>query len=94
MLRYVCLVLAALIIGCPLHNPPDVEPVYPPSAVGEACANLRAIGCPEGQGSINGESCERTLTLATDLRPLPVTCWARARNDVEAKGCGSLRCVR
>lgn len=92
-MRYVLLVFAALIVGCPLHNPPDVDPLYPQSAVDEACSNLRSIGCPEGFGSINGMSCERTLTLATDLRPLPVVCWAHARNAPEAQGCGSLRCI-
>lgn len=88
-------VLATLVLaGCPLRDPVDVWPDYPASAIGEACEGLRRVGCPEGFGSVNGATCERTLATATELRPLPVVCWAQARDAAAAKSCGSLRCVR
>jgi hypothetical protein len=92
-MRY-AFVLLVILAGCPLHNPVPVEPVYPASAIAEACSNLRMLGCPEGFGGINGETCERTLAHATELRPLPVVCWAEKKTVAEAKGCGSLRCIK
>jgi len=92
--------LVLLVAGCQLHDP---DPVYPPaplftgdvdSACANACANLRRFGCPEGYGSISAETCERRCVIATELRSLPLVCWAKAQDVFEAKGCGSLRCIR
>lgn len=80
---------------------PPYQPVGPgpgPVATADecvrACANLAAVGCPEGSGSLGGEPCSVTCQRASELRPLPVTCWAASRSSAEAKACGSLRCVR
>jgi hypothetical protein len=88
--------LLLVLAGCPLHNPAPtpIDPPYPASAISEACESLRRVGCPEGFGSVTGATCERTLALADDLRPLPVVCWAQAKDQVAAKSCGSLRCSR
>lgn len=102
-MRFVAIVLAFVIVGCPLRDPVDVEPHYPPSPpfsgdVGEACTgactNLRRIGCPEGQGAIGGETCERRCIIGMELRAMPLACWAKAEDVPSAKGCGSLRCIR
>ncbi len=88
--------LLLVLTGCPLHNPAPtpIDPPYPASAVSEACDGLRRVKCPEGFGSVTGATCERTLAVAVELRPLPLDCWARAIDVVAAKSCGSLRCVR
>src|SRR5215831_4543069 len=96
LVRSLALLFGLCLVGCPLHNPAPtpVDPPYPATAAAEACEALRRVGCPEGFGSVDGATCERTLALASELRPLPVVCWARASDSVAAKSCGSLRCVR
>lgn len=83
-------------------NLPPVYPEYPPSprfgaeldeACDRACLRLRELHCPEGEGSVSGETCRRTCLRASALRPLPLLCWADAGTVASAKGCGSLRCV-
>lgn len=96
--------LAALVVGCPLSDrQTPVEPDYPPpppwmadvpAGCSSACSNLRTLDCPEGKGSMSGETCERVCIRANELRPLPLACWAAATTVAAAKGCGSLRCVR
>ncbi len=94
--------LAVALIGCPLRDPVDVHPDYPPlppfsgnvdAACEAACTNLRRLGCPEGYGAVSGETCERRCIVAMELRTMPLDCWTRADNVVLAKSCGSLRCV-
>lgn len=83
---------------CPL-----VEPDYPPTprfgselerACSSACSALRAIGCPEGSGTLGGEPCGSTCVRASALRPLPLGCWADAGDVASARSCGSIRCLR
>lgn len=102
-MRFVALVLAFVIVGCPLRDPVDVEPVYPPAppfsgnvddSCSSACMNLRRLGCPEGSGAISGETCERRCVVAMALRAMPLECWIKAEDVVAAKSCGSLRCIR
>lgn len=94
--------LVALLISCydPITAPP-VEPSYPTSYVGDleadcsrACVTLRRIGCPEGQGAISGETCERRCAIAMELRSMPLECWGAATDVVSARSCGSIRCTR
>lgn len=59
-----------------------------------ACERLRALGCPEGSGSLGGEPCTVTCARASSLRPLPAACWAEAGTTADAKACGALRCIR
>jgi hypothetical protein len=84
-------------------NIPDIHTDYPPGprfgaelerACGDACAHLRALGCPEGSGSMGGEPCTVTCTKASSARPLPLACWSDAGSTAEAKACGALRCIR
>lgn len=93
--------LALALIAC---EPPTIDPltpIQPPTHVEEleaacsgACVNLRRIGCPEGQGAISGETCERRCAIASELRSIPLSCWAASADVVAARSCGSLRCVR
>lgn len=94
MRPFVIAVVATALLGCP---PPAPEP--PPSDdltvdAEAACANLRRLGCPEGQGSVAGVSCAVIVVRAAALRSLPLACWTSAQTTVEAKSCGSLRCTR
>lgn len=98
---------AAMAVACydatkPL---PPYQPIYGPGpgpddlyssakSCEDACAHLRDLGCPEGQGSLGGEPCSVTCQRATELRALPLACWSAAKTQADAKACGSLRCVR
>lgn len=84
------------------NKAPPVEPNYPPMTpfvgdVAEACAvacdHLKAIGCPEGKGSLAGHSCAPVCVESMNLRPLPLACWANASSQDAARACGSLRCA-
>lgn len=86
-----------LLVACHQTQPVEPEPapvVGDAGACPAACSNLRKLGCPEGQGAISGESCERRCAVALELRGLPLDCWAHASDVVAAKSCGSLRCVK
>lgn len=74
----------------------DVEPAREntPEACELACERLKAIGCPEGDGSLSGEPCTRVCLRAASLRALPLACWAGAPSASDARACGALRCRR
>lgn len=101
-LSSVLIVGMVALVSC-ATNREVVEPVPPPAppfqgnvtdACSSACSNLRRIDCPEGLGSIGGESCERRCAIAMQLRSMPLECWIRAESPVDARACGSLRCLR
>lgn len=92
-MRYILVVLAAIVLACET-SPPPIDPSDDHVAYEDICANLRRIGCPEGHGGIGGTPCSVTLQRATQLRPLPLECWARSRDVSELRACGSIRCVR
>lgn len=104
MMRFLAAMLAIVSIAAcydatkplPPYQPigPGPGPVELADACVRACANLAALGCPEGSGSLGGEPCSVTCQRASELRPLPVACWAAATSTAEAKACGSLRCIR
>lgn len=92
--------MASVLIACakPAHDvatdaPPTVDAT---SDCNSACENLRspAVGCPEGIGAIGGESCEAVCERSSNLRALPLKCWMTAKSAADARGCGSLRCVK
>lgn len=89
------IVLAASLTACGLFAPKPTEPSWEVAdACSVACDSLRSVGCPEANGSLGGQSCQAVCIKASDLRPLPLGCWSRAKDAAEARGCGSLRCVK
>lgn len=84
-------------------NPsPSPGPQPPPSAVGgggplvitdacgRACANLKALGCPEGTDAAQcSAACSHAQGGTFDLHP---ECLAAAMTPDSARGCGSVRC--
>lgn len=92
-MRYVLLVLAILVLACET-SPPALDPSDDSASFDDVCANLRRIGCPEGHGGIGGTPCTVVLERATQLRELPLACWAGAHDRAEVRACGSLRCIR
>lgn len=96
------LVAAGSILACeelfPSPVTPDTtQPVYGDElakACGSACERLRTLSCPEGTGSLGGESCAVTCMRASTLRPLPLACWADAGDVATLRSCGSVRCIR
>lgn len=61
------------------------------SPCGLACANLKAIGCSDGDAT-KGVSCYRgCISMARHVR-VPVTCWRQAASVDAARACGGIRC--
>lgn len=62
-ITFLALVTGLLVAGCPLPGPP--EPPGPPpgphpqgATCVTACAKLNELGCPEGEPTPDGKSCE------------------------------------
>ena len=102
------LIGVAAIAGCPNgpvapENPTDPDGGAPPIALVEAgagdcasaCANLSALGCPEGNPS-GGKSCAETCehTQSTHLTDLKPACLSAARTVADARACGSVACAK
>lgn len=83
--------LAVLLLLAACSPAPEAPPADP--ACPSACARLRALGCPEGQGAKGGESCESICERTRQHRTLPLSCWAGAETVAVAKSCGALRCL-
>jgi hypothetical protein len=54
-----------------------------------ACANLRALGCREGDAGNCVATCEHANGVLTDLHP---KCLAGARTKAQARDCRSVDC--
>jgi len=64
---------------------PPPAPAWAPG-VGEACANIRAVGCAEG-----GSNCPSNLQRAVvkRLTTVPLACLATAKSKAAVRACGS-----
>jgi hypothetical protein len=88
-MRSFILALTIALTSCATPSPtPDPPPG--PDIYGAACANLAAVGCPEG----SRDNCAEVMQQAqeahlTDLHP---TCLAAAKTQDAARACGSVRC--
>ncbi len=94
-MRIVLALMLASVVGCydPKRAPP-VEPNYPPGTTLEeacsvACERLRSIGCGEGHGVIGGATCTATCIRSSELRSLPLACWASSQSPADARACCS-----
>lgn len=67
---------------------PDGSPEAASSPCGKACANLKALACPEGLA----DSCYRGCVKQASLMKIPATCWTDAKDQPTARACGGLRC--
>jgi len=76
-----------LICGCPKPQPPhrDGDAARAPTPE-SACANIGALGCPEGQ---NQARCALVLAHIADagLEPLDLACIANAASPDAARAC-------
>ena len=73
----------------PIYGPPPADDQSGGASCAAACSRLLELGCPEGEGA-----CAATCSRASELRSLPLACWAAAKTKADAKACGSLRCTR
>lgn len=94
-MRSLVILAAALVTACastprPLHPEPDVVVVYPADACPMACARLQTLGCPEGDPTPDGTSCETVCRNAGDLVDAPCVTTARSREELAS--C-NVRCV-
>jgi hypothetical protein len=97
------IVLWAVLVGVVIHFacgpsqplPRTGAPPEPldPSGCPAACASLRDLGCPEGQPSAAGTSCEDICarTESSGMFDLHPACVAGARSVADARACG-VRC--
>ena len=86
--------LAACQHPAPQPVPPDADAASPPSCV-TACANLRALGCPEAMGAPDGSApCELACTHIRDtkLAKLDIACITLAKSVDEVHAC-NVRCA-
>lgn len=101
MLSYTLHVLA-LVACTPEPKPPTVEVDAStvvvvdaaPSACASACANLRRLGCPEGETADGGKSCvdlcdQLQASGKFDMKP---ACVAAAQTREELAACKTARC--
>jgi hypothetical protein len=78
------ILLLVLLVGC------EVLPPRPPvtETCANACANLRRLGCPEGEPTEAGASCEQVCDNAqASPAPLPTGCVAQATTCDAATNC-------
>jgi hypothetical protein len=72
---------AALLFGCPPAERPD-------DGCAAACAQLRALGCDEGEPSPEGKSCETVCRVAAEAGiALGTACVATASSCEAARAC-------
>lgn len=83
-----------LVIGAACSSP--VAPEVPMqtdrdgigSPLGDACANLRRVGCTEGFPA-NGKTCFEHLTARTVLVDVPAACLINSVDRQDARACGT-----
>lgn len=85
----------------PKHPCPPVEPNYPTSErdgigtpIGEACRQVRRVGCPEGFRNAKDRTCFESYTAASALARVPVDCLRSSTTQNEIRACGDERSVR
>jgi hypothetical protein len=101
MVRYLAFTLGIVCFAsCYRDNdphlpPPDAVWGIPPSDASSpcdhACSVLERLGCPEGEPTPEGGSCQ--ATCETNDVVLPVECIGFAHSAVEVRSCG-VRCMR
>lgn len=92
--------LSALALGgCPHKQhvlPYDVLPPGPErptgegrgTPIGEACANMAALGCREGRPNRRNATCFEVQSVAAQSAPGPWDCIAKAQTREAVRGCG------
>lgn len=93
-MRVVVLLCAVSLVACPYTDKPPAPPQPDASDSGaptcaSMCANLSAMGCPEGAAGCDATCRHVQVTRLTDL---PIACLSAARSKPEARACGSLAC--
>lgn len=78
--------------GAPIEVLRDDSLEAATSPCGRACANLKQLGCSEGDGS-QTVSCYRICLRQASLSRIPAECWASAHNVQSLRACGLIRCV-
>lgn len=96
------IILAAFVVACSASTTPqvicpDTTPIYTEdeagaasSPCGRACANLVALGCPEGNPSASGASCYVVCRKAGPA--LDADCVANAKTKAALAKC-NVRCT-
>lgn len=89
-----------LLIGCtpvvPISDPP-----YAPSdrdglgtVIGDACAQLRRLGCPEGFANRRGRTCFESYSRAAEYSDVPATCIKASPSVDDVRSCGGDNSIR
>lgn len=82
-------------VACaPAAPPPAAHPVdTSPGTCDRACANLAALGCPEGKPSRGGVSCADVCTKMLIIRPMTLGCVEHAETRAGVRDCEGVRCA-
>lgn len=97
MKRVALAVFLVVTLGCP------AEPTTPPGPVdrdgigtplGDACAQLRMVGCPEGFPDRKARTCFEALTKAEKLAAVPAPCLVAAGTEEAVRACGTPSTLR
>jgi hypothetical protein len=90
----VALAAFALTMACGTSSPPPEPPIVEretqaPGPFVQVCANLRAVGCPEGDAPDGGNTCAQTLYRASWIAVVPTGCLIEAGTPAEVRECGA-----
>lgn len=82
----------AMFVACGTVPPTPGPGPAPAASYADACANLAALGCQEG----NLANCASRLQAldADHLTYVDVACLAGAKSPAAARSCGTVRCGR
>ena len=92
--------LAVVTVACASEGATRTASPEPPAkdVSGErfavACANLRKLGCPEGEPNARGVTCSASLERASHLAPVDAGCLSNATDVDAVRACGGVDQVR
>lgn len=92
MIKRLLLTAAVLgVIGCGAFPLPPPEPAPDPSdesGCAAGCEALRALGCPDGDPTPEGDTCEAVCDNAVQNKiPIPTACWSESESCDQATAC-------
>lgn len=97
-MRFVFLVVWGLVLACGPGTRTDPSPTHPIATerdgigtlFGDACVNLRRLGCVEGfPSTAQGQTCFERLTNRAVIVEVPGACLKAAETPQDVRACGN-----
>lgn len=89
-------IFGLFMVGCAVEQrdkPPPPDPDGKGTPIGDACTNLRRLGCIEGTPNV-GRTCFENLSRRAAILPVPAPCLRDAMSIDAARACGSPQTLR